>query len=61
MLAVERAEVACIWHAEANKGEIIDIATRQRLRCSASGLSSRRKPSPGTSPRHAIQFVGVRV
>jgi hypothetical protein len=61
MLAVERSECALIWHTEA-KGEVIDF--RSDTPMSVLGLklvtAPRANPSPGTSPMHAYDIVGVR-
>jgi hypothetical protein len=62
VLAVERAEVACIWAAEAQNNEIIDF----RADTSPQGLLglrlvNRPRASPsGTSPEHAWDIVGGR-
>src|SRR5437899_10665964 len=46
MLAIERAEVACIWHAEAQNNEILDfrVDTRRKA-CSGLGWSIDRAPA----------------
>jgi hypothetical protein len=62
MLAIERAEVACIWHAEAQNNEILDFRVDTSPQ-SLLGLRlvNRPRASPsGTSPEHAYDIIGVR-
>ncbi|MGY8633830.1 hypothetical protein RAD15_15240 [Bradyrhizobium sp. 14AA] len=62
VLAIERSEVACIWHAEANKGEVIDFrpdTSPQALLGVTLRTVPRSAPS-GTSAQHAINIVGAR-
>jgi hypothetical protein len=62
MLAIERAECALIWHAEAN-GEVIDFRS-DTSPMAVLGVrlltAPRANPSPGTSPMHAFDIVGLR-
>ena len=62
MLAIERSECALIWHAEA-KNEVLDFRNTTTP-MSVLGLklvtAPRANPSPGTSPMHADDIVGVR-
>jgi hypothetical protein len=62
MLAIERAECALIWHAEAN-GEVIDFRS-DTSPMAVLGVrlvtAPRANPSPGTSPQHVAIFGGAR-
>jgi hypothetical protein len=63
MLAIERLEVAYIWHAEAAKGETIDFrgdTSPQSLLGVRLINQPHANPSPGTSPMHAWDIVGGR-
>jgi hypothetical protein len=61
-LAIERSECALIWHAEA-RGEVIDFRADTSPQ-SLLGLTlvnrPRANPSPGTSPQHAFDIIGLR-
>jgi hypothetical protein len=60
MLAVERAEVACIWHAEKAQGEVIDFrSTTTPMAVLGLRLVNQPRANPsGTSLMHAIDIVG---
>lgn len=61
VLMVERAEVACIWAAEA-AGEIIDFreGTSPLALLGVRLVTAPVNPSPGSSPMRAYDVVGGR-
>jgi hypothetical protein len=62
LLAIERAECALIWAAEA-KGETIDFrsdTSPMAVLVVRLVTAPRADPSPGTSPEHVITFGGAR-
>jgi hypothetical protein len=62
MLAIERLEVACIWHAEAAKGEIIDFrgGTSPQSLLGIKLVNQPHTNGSGTSWMHAIDIRGWR-
>jgi len=61
MLAIERAEVALIWAAEAQNNEILDFrsTTSPQSLLGFRLVSAPRTNPSGTSPQHVIDIAGV--
>ncbi len=63
VLAIERAEVACIWAAEAQNNEILDFradTSPQAVLGVRLVNQPRTNGSQGSSPMHAFDIAGVR-